>query len=444
MSAIITTKFRYQTAINLINAMGGNGSQADDSYYMFIGRSEEWTDDDNPPTPEDNSYDENDARFNMLSLKLITSPKISHVIPRYNWVSGQSYSEYDDRDELLTTKQFYVYTQDDLNVYKCIKAGAGASIVRPSHVTTGMGAVLSDGYQWKYMFTLTGSAIGTFTTSTFIPVKTLETDDTTYQWNVQQAAVDGAIHRIKVVNGGSGYASKPTVTVTGDGTGCVVQADDITLTSGVITEILVKTANIGSGYSQATVSFSGGGPSVAATARAVISPKGGHGSDPIKELGGYYAMIASTISGAEGSGDFIVDNNFRQIGIIRNPIDTDTEVIGTATTYTALRKLAYSSLTGGEFTVGSTLIGQTSGANAIIDSVTTNDEVLVHQNSGTGFIAFTEGETIKVGASIAATLDTDTPPEILLNTGDILYIENISPVTRNINQTEDIRLVLEL
>ena len=36
MSAIITTKFRYQTAANLINAIGGNGSQGADNYYLFF------------------------------------------------------------------------------------------------------------------------------------------------------------------------------------------------------------------------------------------------------------------------------------------------------------------------------------------------------------------------------------------------------------------------
>lgn len=442
MSAIITTKFRYQTAVNLINAMGGNGSQATDKYYLFIGRTQEWTDDDNPPMPEDSVFEENDARFNMLSLKLITAPKVSHVIPRYNWVSGQTYSEYDDRDEALTTKQYYVYTEDDLSVYKCIKAGSGASIVRPSGVSTGIGAVLADGYQWKYMFTLSGSAIGTFTTSTFIPVKTLETDDTTYQWNVQQAAIDGAIWRIKVTNGGTGYQSKPTVSIVGNGTGCVVQPDDITLSGGVITQILVKAANVGSGYSQAEVVFTGGGPSQAATARAVISPTGGHGSDPIQELGGYYAMIAATLSGSEGTGDFIVDNGFRQIGILRNPIDTTTDQIGTATTYLALTKIEFSDLTGGEFVIGDTITGVTSGAEAIIDSVDTGF-ILVHQNSGTGFTPFSATETIEVG-SVSATADTVTEPEIDLRSGQLLYIENISPVTRNVNQTEDIRLVLEL
>jgi hypothetical protein len=442
MSAIITTKFRYQTAVNLINAMGGNGSQADDKYYLFIGRTEEWADEDNPPLPEDSIQQENDARFNMLSLKLITSPKISHVIPRYNWTSGQTYSEFDDQDDALTTKRFYVYTEDDLSVYKCIKAGAGASVVKPTGTDLTIGAVLSDGYQWKYMFTLTGSAIGTFTTSQFIPVKTLATDDTTYQWDVQQAAVKGAIWRIKVTNGGTGYQSKPTVTIEGNGTGCVVQADDITLSGGVITQILVKSTNIGQDYSQAKVVFTGGGPTTTATARPIITPNGGHGSDPIQELGGYYAMITSTLAGDEGSGDFIIDNGFRQIGILRNPIDSTTDEIGESTTYLACTKLEFSDLVGGVFEVGDTLIGATSGAEAIIDSVGTGF-ILVHQNIGTGFTAFDVAESIEVG-SVSATLDTITEPEIDLNSGQVLYIENISPVTRNENQTEDIKLVLEL
>lgn len=440
MSAIITTKFRYQTAVNLINAIGGNGSQASDKYYLFIGRTEAWEDDENPPMPEDSVYQENDARFNMLSLKLITAPKVSHVLPRYNWTSGQTYSEYDDQDELLTTKRYFVYTEDDLSVYKCIKAGSGASIVKPSGVSTSVGDVLADGYQWKYMFTLTGSDIGTFTTSTFIPVKTLATDDTTYQWDVQQAAVDGAIHRIKVTNGGSGYQSKPTVTIVGNGSGCTVQASDITLTGGVITEILVT--NIGQGYSQAEVVFTGGGPTSVATARAVISPAGGHGSDPIQELGGYYAMIAATLSGAEGSGDFLVNSGFRQIGILRNPIDVGTDAIAEGTTYTACSLLTISDANG-DFAVGDTIVGATSGAEAIVDSIVNSTTLAVHQNIGTGFTAFQASETIEVGV-VSATLDAIADPEIDVRTGQLLYIENISPVTRNENQTEDIRLVLEL
>ena len=153
-------------------------------------------------------------------------------------------------------------------------------------------------------------------------------------------------------------------------------------------------------------------------------------------------MIASTLSGSEGSGDFIIDSGFRQIGILRNPIDTDTDAIGTATTYSACRKITVSNVTGGSFAHYTTLIGNTSGAHAIIDSVD-GTTLYVHQNSGTGFTSFQSGETVHVG-SVTATIASIAQPEINLRSGELLYIENISPVTRNENQTEDIRLVLEL
>lgn len=444
MSAIITTKFRFQSAANLLNAIGGNGSQTPESYYIFIGRSMAWPiADASPTTPQDRLFDEIDAMQNILALKKITSTYVSHAVPRHNWVSGTTYYEYDDQDSVLYSKQFYVIT-DDLNCYKCIKAGAGASINKPTGTSPLLAVPGNDGYQWKFMFQLTGSDVNKFLTSTFLPVKKLSIDDASLQWPVQDGAIDGGIHRIKITSGGSGYQAKPTITISGNGTGCIINASDITLTNGVVTEIAVDPSNAGINYSQATVTIAGGNPTVSATARAVISPSGGHGSDPVRELGGYYVMIDTQLVADEGSGDFIVDNDFRQIGLIRNPVERTSGTIGAATTYTALTTLDYSNVQGAAFTKDLQVIGQSSSAIAIIDSVdNVNGLIRVHQNASTGFKSFTVGETIQVGTSTAI-LDTITLPEIVLNTGEVVYIENLSPVNRNISQTEDIKLVLEL
>lgn len=444
MSAIITTKFRYQTAANLINALGGNGTQGLESYYIFIGRSFPWPVSDNQPTtPQDRVVDENDAKQNIIALKKITSTYVSNVVPRYNWISGATYAEYDDQDFALNSKQYYVIT-DDLNVYKCIKAGSGASVIKPTGTSPSMQDVGGDGYQWKYMYTLTGADVNKFLTASFFSAKKLAVDDTSLQWPVQQAAVDGAIYRIKVISGGAGYQTKPTVTITGNGTGCTVIPNDITLVNGVITQILVNPLSCGSGYTQATVTITGGNPTTAATARAVISPKGGHGSDPVKELPAYYVMIDSQLAADEGSGDFIIDNDFRQIGVIRNPIDTNTNAIAQQLTYSALTTLTHAAITGAPFVKDVNVIGQTSGAIAVIDSVdSANNIIKVHQNSTTGFTAFQPGETIQVSSSTAV-LNTITSPEIKVKEGEVVYIENLTPVNRNISQTEDIKLVLEL
>ena len=443
MSAIITTKFRYQTAANLINAIGGNGTQGAESYYVFIGRAFPWPVSDTTPTvPQDRFTDENDAKQNIIALKKISSTYVSNVAPRYNWISGTTYAEYDDDDFALSSKQYYVLTEE-LNVYKCIKAGGGGSVIKPTTTSPQMSAPLADGYQWKYMYTLTGADVNKFLTSAFFSAKKLTVDDSSLQWPVQQAAVDGAIYRIKITSGGVNYQTKPTVTIQGNGSGCTILPENITLVGGVITEILVDPSLCGSGYTQAKVVFSGGNPNTPATARAILSPVGGHGSDPIKELPAYYVMIDSQLAADEGSGDFIVDNDFRQIGIMRNPIDTSTNTIGQQLTYSALTTLTHQTVSGSAFSKDTQVIGQTSGAIAFIASIESSSKIKVHQNMTTGYGTFIPGETIQVGTSTAI-LSSITTPEVNCAKGEVVYIENLTPVNRNISQTEDIKLVLEL
>jgi hypothetical protein len=434
MPAIITTKFRYQNARNLIADI----SNVSNSYYLFVARAQAWSPSDTSvPTPVDRQFDEYDAWANTIAMKRIASSQISHCAPRYNWISGTAYSEYDDLDSSLSTKQYYVVT-DELNVYKCIQAGAGASVVKPTGTaTTISNTALADGYRWKFMFTISGNDVNKFLTNSFVPVKKLESDDGSIQWNVQAASVDGAIHRVKLINAGSGYASAPTVTITGDGTGATATA---TISGGVVTAINMTT--VGSGYSKAIVTLSGGTPSVAATARAVVSPQGGHGSNPISELGGFYVMTQVLLEGADGSGDFIIDNDYRQLGIVRNPYEYGTTTIATSTTKSALTGLNHGTTTGGSFIKDVEVVGGTSGAKGFVASVGSG-LVKIYQNDASGYVAFQSGEVITQG-TVSATISSITDPEIERFSGEVVYIENRSPVNRASNQTEDVRLVIEM
>lgn len=434
MPAIITTKFRYQNARNLITDISNSAV----SYYLFVARAQAWTPSDSSvPTPLDRLSDEYDAWSNAIAMKRIASSQISHCAPRYNWVSGTTYSEYDDQDSALSTKQYYVVT-DELNVYKCIQAGAGASVVKPTGTATTISNTPgADGYRWKFMFTIAGNDVNKFLTNSFVPVKQLASDDGSIQWNVQSASVDGAIHRIRLINGGSGYTSAPNVVITGDGTGAAAIA---VVSGGVVTAINMTT--VGSGYSRINVTLTGGSPSVAATARAIVSPLGGHGLNPITELGGFYVMAQVLLEGADGSGDFIIDNDYRQLGIVRNPLDYGTTTIATSTTKSALTVLNHGATTGGAFAKDLEVVGGTSGAKGYVASVGTG-LVKVYQNDASGYIAFQSGEVITQGAS-SATISSITNPEVEKYTGEVVYIENRSPVNRASNQTEDVRLVIEM
>lgn len=486
MSAIITTKFRFKNANALIASLSGTG---DDTYYVGIGRTQPWTSESNPPIPGDNYQQENDVKSNIIALKKIAPTNISRAIPRYNWIAGQTYYEYDDQDSTLSSKQFYCVT-DELSVYKCIKAGPSGSTIKPTGTSSGIGNILSDGYQWKYMYTLSGNDVAKFLTASFVSVKTLDADDDTPQWDAQQAAIPGGIHRIKIINGGANYTTKPTVTITGDGTGCTVAAADITIAGGAITQILVT--NPGFGYTIANVTISGG-DGTGLSARAVVSPVKGHGADPVNELGAFYVMIDTPIVADDGSGDFIVDNDFRQIALIANPYevdDTNGNLVGywttgqayvvgntvkysgytyvcafnhtagvfadditsnywvksalsTASTLNALTTITYSNLVG-SLSKDQTAVGQTSNAMGWVDSVNTgNNTIRFHQNSTTGFKFFQTGEQVTIGAASFTVVSVKSAEYDTL-TGDVVYIENLTPVTRNLSQTEDIKLVLEL
>lgn len=113
----------------------------------------------------------------------------------------------------------------------------------------------------------------------------------------------------------------PTAKVFGDGSGCqlICKMEEVTGTNCDNTYQIqrIDVLTPGKGYTNAEVVI-GPTDALAPKVRAIISPKGGHGSDAITELGASEVMVyASTRSGI--AGDLPQINNFRQFGLIRNP-----------------------------------------------------------------------------------------------------------------------------
>ena len=141
MTAIVSKQIRVNNADNFRDDVGTN------STYLYIGRSHAWPSSDTAiATPVDTVADKNNVHQNMIALKKVAQSDVSHCITRYNWLSGTTYVAYDDQLSSLSTSQYYVIT-DELNVYKCLQAGTGASVVKPTGQTTNAAnAVESDGY----------------------------------------------------------------------------------------------------------------------------------------------------------------------------------------------------------------------------------------------------------------------------------------------------------
>lgn len=137
-------------------------------------------------------------------------------------------------------------------------------------------------------------------------------DIDTLQANVELLTVNGAIVNCPVTSGGFNYGFA-NVNIIGDGTGATATA---TLVNGRIGKI--NMTNYGSGYTWARVEITGGANSHGATARAIISPYGGYGKDSVNDLFARTLMFYSNISSERNQG-FVVNNDYRQTGIIKNP-----------------------------------------------------------------------------------------------------------------------------
>ena len=171
MAAIITSNFRTLNAKHFKEQVAGS------SVYVAIGKSDVWslttsnTTDSTPTLPSDNLDVLGEARANLIGMKKIISTDISHVVPRYTWTSGNSYYAWDSDDASIFDKAFYIITSE-FKVYKCIKAGGGASSIQPTQTLTDPTAE-SDGYIWKYMYTVSVADAEKFLTNSYMPVKTV-------------------------------------------------------------------------------------------------------------------------------------------------------------------------------------------------------------------------------------------------------------------------------
>src|SRR5210317_2075374 len=486
MPAIITNKFRIHNQEQFVESFSEASANV---YYMGIGRPQAWTTstrgdsrtqyegtDASPLTPIDSVSQEFHTFDDLLAAKRVTSSDVSVVIPRRNWATGTVYDYYrhdyghyvtgstssvvtaDSGATALYDATFYVLNSNN-NVYKCLDNNGGAnSTVEPTGTST---SVLStaDGYKWKYMYSLSAAQQTNFLSTDFMAVATNAT--------VAAANTDGAIDIVKIKTAGSGGTdgTHTGISIKGDGSGGTVS---VTVASGVVTAVTVTAG--GSGYTygyirNADIVTAGATGLSGAELDVIIGPKGGHGEDAIKELGGYYVMLNTNFEAGEDSntGDFTTSNDFRRVCLMR-----DIESGNSAATATTLRgtKAIFLSSASGTFTVDEEINQATTGAvGKVVEHDTTNSILYYIQtrfndeglDSNGNLTAFSGTNTITgQSSSVTATPSSSTTTvdnisftsgynsgEIDEDTGDVIYIENRSPITRASDQTENVKLIIE-
>ena len=290
--------------------------------YCFLAKVDAWPTDSNPPVPTQDVKSLKTIFKNMFAVKHITSNDISPVIKRVNWESGVTYDAYSDTVDMFeldtngnSIKNFYIKNRYD-QVFKCLwNNNEDASTVEPyfepGTFSTNNIFQGADNYKWKYMFTIdTGSKLK-FMDATWIPVPVGSNTPNA----LQTSAGAGAIEVINILDGGALYDpsnSAISVVITGDGTGASGTA---VVVGNAITDVVVNTP--GSNYTYANVSFSTSS-GFGAIVSSPTSPVGGHGFNPISELGCHHVMISAEFKGGEG-GIIPTDIDYHQVGLVSNP-----------------------------------------------------------------------------------------------------------------------------
>ena len=511
MPAIITDQIRVLNATNFVSGI----STTDNSYYVFIGLpnatsvASDWN--TATPSPIDN-FDEHDNVYDsLISAKKITSSDVLRVIRKITWTSGTIYEMYRpdysiDRLSPQTNssslyKANYYVMNSDFRVYECIYNGAAPansgggviSLEEPVH-TDLQPRLESDGYVWKYLYTIKPSDIIKFDSAEFIPVPQNWSTNTDVA-DVRNAAVDGKIETIvieDVTNATYQFnGTKNAVPIRGDGSDGLAS---VTFINGKPSAVQVT--NGGSGYSFGTLDLDDVVTGSGASFSVIVPPPGGHGADIYRELGANKVLVYSRIENSDVTNpDFPTGNQFARIGIIENPQQFGSTNLLTASSASGVYglRLAGAATTSmsvavdGEVTqtvgVGSTAVGQIIGYDPVTKSLqywqdrslATNDSsnnkptygyklnrftATPASGGNTNIIVTTTGgtETLSIDTGftgVSTTVNSRTyyfgqtynnglaNPEIKKYSGNIIYVDQRPEVTRATNQREDIKIILE-
>jgi len=485
MTAIITNKFRKESCDRFINDV----INSETDYFIGIGKTDKWPDTEelpedsqlfSAPYPNGTIIEDSDVLDNLISLVRVTTQ--DRLIPKNSWQSGRTYKVYDPYDPLtfdLEENKYPSYITINDNIYVCLgNNGGDSSIVSPGASYNTFDTVnhvlkTTDGYVWAF---LQNNAVSSpFYTEQFIPVNPDIVDKSS-----AKAATGGLIYNFKIENGGSDLqgtevikltgvdengANKPTVdlmtderfTVTIGGGNSSIQSivyDDINDENSPV-DVLI-------GYSKASVQVYNDSGTLLDNViiKPLVAPIDGFGASPRSDLPSFYAGCYASFKGTV-DGEALIDTPIRQISLIKNPersldspsnsddgnVYSDEEALD-ASNYIQFAPETFTNI----FETGS-LISQ-GDAVAYVDKYDlANQRIYFHSNSNNevNYNTFVDDQSITVTPIDGASPVTYDATEVVAivnseyvhNTGEVLFIDHRKKITRNIDQTEDIKIVIQ-
>lgn len=347
MPAIVTDKIRLLNCTNFTNDV------ANGSYYIFLGLpnatsiDSDW--DNSQPNPIDNEFYLNSYRDTILGVKKVSQSDVIRVIPKLQWVTGRKYDMYRhdysvynlsavSSSTRLYDAQYYVINKD-FRVYICLNNGSSPAnqnqgvicTQEPLHTDISPRKE-SDGYVWKYLYTLNPADVLKFDSTNYISVPNNWTTTTNAEISrVRNNAFTGKIETI-LIETQSQYnfvGTLPGVPIKGDGFG----GEASVIFDEESKPVSVEVTAGGLEYTYATLDLDSVLPPLSGEKsifNVIIPPPGGHGANIYNELGATRVLIYSRIENDPTNPDFIVGNQFSRVGLIK-----DIKIFGTNANFTS-------------------------------------------------------------------------------------------------------------
>lgn len=198
MASLVTSLQKVSRARDFVDSFSSN------TYYLFMGNHIA----DNNSALSIVNDDVNDTIIdvyrNMIQGKVVTSDDVAPAIRNIPYQANTVYDMYDDQDVDLSKKDFYVVVNEEsyYHIYKCLDNNLGSpSTAQPtfSHISGSNNTIYqtSDGYRWKYMFSVGSDVYNKFSSDQLIPV--------TPNTSVIAEAEHGSIDIIKIETQGKRY-----------------------------------------------------------------------------------------------------------------------------------------------------------------------------------------------------------------------------------------------
>ena len=371
------------------------------NYYYFLGKVEPWNLADLSPEiiEIDSVYENKIIRTNIVYIKKIAPNDVSLVTTRYNWESGTVFANWDDTKNVYGTN---FYCLADNNVYKCLDNNADSPSTEKPVGKSFYTFRTSDGYLWKYMYTVPQFKRSRFMSFNQLPVQRALSDSFYNKGSIDAVIINnpgtgytdalltsivvsgatagsgaagtvnvnafGEITSVTITNGGTGYIDvMPVSVVSATGSLAVGTAN---ITGGVITGVTFS--NPGLYYTQGdALNFAVGGaliiPSVSKTTGSIVGIK-------IERSGAGYAVAPTlTVTGVGGTGKYAPNTTALLSCVVYQGSIVQVNVIDPGLDYPADN--------------ATTIVVQGDGIDAVFNPVIYNSEIIdiVVENPGSGY-----------------------------------------------------------